>query len=188
MAGASADVALALKTLSIKATCSHCGKQPTELRRCSRCKHASYCGAECQNAGWKKHKKTCGAPPLSPEEVFEKVQAARVAGNWRGVLAWEGCLEELREGLHDSGFNAILAAFIYSHDLMVHAGFLSDYHALSSVRLRIERVDLLGKMERFRDQKRKGNVRDGALPRPKKERKCARSLDPSSSWAEMRTQ
>jgi hypothetical protein len=29
------------------------------FQRCSRCKHASYCGAECQNAAWQGHKKTC---------------------------------------------------------------------------------------------------------------------------------
>ncbi|KLO09175.1 hypothetical protein SCHPADRAFT_931318 [Schizopora paradoxa] len=43
--------------------CKVCGKAATDdspMKRCS-CKSedALYCGAECQNADWKKHKKTC---------------------------------------------------------------------------------------------------------------------------------
>ena len=48
-------LALAIQNLELKASCSHCGKEGEELKRCSVCKHASYCGAACQNAGWKKH-------------------------------------------------------------------------------------------------------------------------------------
>ena len=40
-------------------SCSHCGKQREALKRCSRCKQDSYCGAECQNAAWKGHRKSC---------------------------------------------------------------------------------------------------------------------------------
>jgi hypothetical protein len=52
-------LALAIQSLELKASCSHCGKEAAELKRCSVCKHASYCGDACQNAAWKKHKKTC---------------------------------------------------------------------------------------------------------------------------------
>jgi len=55
--------------------CTHCGKQRTALKRCSVCKHASHCGSECQNAGWKTHMPTC-APPLSRNDLHEKVTAA----------------------------------------------------------------------------------------------------------------
>jgi hypothetical protein len=42
-------------------TCDHCGKEhkPKDLKDCSRCKGASYCGPECQRAAWPIHKKVC---------------------------------------------------------------------------------------------------------------------------------
>mmetsp|Transcript_71682 Transcript_71682/g.164280 ORF Transcript_71682/g.164280 Transcript_71682/m.164280 type:complete len:124 (+) Transcript_71682:167-538(+) len=44
--------------------CSHCGKtgDGDALMRCGRCKQDSYCGAECQRARWKVHKKSCSVP------------------------------------------------------------------------------------------------------------------------------
>lgn len=42
-------------------TCDNCGKKhkPKDLKDCSRCKGASYCGPECQRAAWPNHKKVC---------------------------------------------------------------------------------------------------------------------------------
>jgi len=44
-------------------TCANCGKKEGEggikLKRCMACKYTNYCGAECQKANWKKHKKSC---------------------------------------------------------------------------------------------------------------------------------
>ena len=54
--------------------CSQCGTQRAVVVRCSFCKQASYCGKECQNAAWKLHKTTC-APPLSLEDVVDKLRA-----------------------------------------------------------------------------------------------------------------
>ncbi|PPQ92967.1 hypothetical protein CVT25_000168 [Psilocybe cyanescens] len=39
-------------------TCERC-KTTTALKRCSRCKSASYCSKECQTADWKTHKRNC---------------------------------------------------------------------------------------------------------------------------------
>lgn len=45
--------------------CNNCGKQESEndggpkLLRCSRCKTALYCSAECQRAAWGKHRREC---------------------------------------------------------------------------------------------------------------------------------
>jgi len=41
--------------------CSSLGAKP-----CARCKRTFYCSAECQKSAWKKHKKTCKAPPSPP--------------------------------------------------------------------------------------------------------------------------
>jgi hypothetical protein len=56
------------KAASVLATatavaCSSCGAKPkTKLKRCSRCKAASYCNEGCQNAHWPAHKAECKAP------------------------------------------------------------------------------------------------------------------------------
>ncbi|GAQ90657.1 hypothetical protein KFL_006680060 [Klebsormidium nitens] len=45
----------------VQLPCDQCGalKSPGELKRCSRCKSARYCSAQCQRADWKEHRKTC---------------------------------------------------------------------------------------------------------------------------------
>jgi hypothetical protein len=46
--------------------CAVCGKAASDLaegeklRKCSKCELCHYCGAECQRADWKEHKKVCG--------------------------------------------------------------------------------------------------------------------------------
>ena len=128
-------------------TCSHCGKQRGQRQLCPRCKQTSYCGAACQNAALEAHKKTC----VTVRNVVLKVDAARLASDWRGVLKWEGRMEQLIEGEDDSDCDSILAAFAHAHRL----GFLSTRstdHALSIVSLQERRVELLGEMQRFREQ------------------------------------
>lgn len=50
-----------------KATCAHCGKEGVGFQRCSTCKQISYCGAQCQKAAWKGHKKICAKPRPATE-------------------------------------------------------------------------------------------------------------------------
>lgn len=43
-------------------SCDHCGRAKTgetELKRCARCLVARFCSAECQKAGWARHKSLC---------------------------------------------------------------------------------------------------------------------------------
>jgi hypothetical protein len=47
------------KMLDLKKICDNCGKIDTKLMKCSRCKSAYYCSAECQKCSWKKHKLDC---------------------------------------------------------------------------------------------------------------------------------
>ena len=131
-------------------SCAHCGKQLLARKRCSNCKQVSYCGVECQKAGWRGHRKTC-EPPLPLGEVGERVSAAHRTHDWRGVLKWEGRMEELLEGRPDASCNLILYAFSRAHEMGNKSTGSSD-HSLSVVRLEGRRVELLGKLQRFRDQ------------------------------------
>ena len=128
-------------------SCSNCGKQRAALKRCSRCKQVSYCGAECQIAAWKGHKKRC----VTLDEVVERVNAANLRRDWREVLKWEGRMEEMMENYTDAGCNAILALFAGAHGWAFNSTGSKD-HSLSIVRLGTRRAEVLSKMQRFRDQ------------------------------------
>ena len=85
------------------------------------------------------------------QDVAAKVDEAQAARDWRGVLKWEGRMEELVAHLPDDFCSLILTAFSDAH----HMGFLatdSKDHAHSCVRLSERRIALLGKLQRFRDQ------------------------------------
>jgi len=121
------------------------------------CKNVWYCGAECQKAAWKRHKKTC-VPPLSTEDVRARVVAASDANDWREVLKWEGQMDEMMAGQPDATCGIILRRFQVAHNeesLSTMSRTLtngSPHHLLSSIRLSKQLVDLMGKRQRFRDQ------------------------------------
>jgi hypothetical protein len=96
--------------------CANCGTQSVAMKRCVACKTTTYCGAACQKADWKNHKKSCGTPvvdrviehrwlgdvppegelpPASLDEIDKKITAAWMADDWRGVLQWDFFLDEL---------------------------------------------------------------------------------------------
>jgi hypothetical protein len=144
MAGA---LALTIQTLELKARCSHCGEVAAELKRCSVCKHVSYCGAACQNAAWKKHKNTC----VTLQEVVKRVAAAVEGEDWRELLKWEGRLEQLLEGRSNAARDNIFDSFRWAHSVGLDSTS-STHHALAVARLQDRRIEFLGNMERFRDQ------------------------------------
>ena len=80
--------------MASKECCAHCGKQGDGFKRCSICKATHYCGSACQKADWKRHKKEC-TTPVPPSEFQAKVDAARQAKDWRGVLKYEARMEEM---------------------------------------------------------------------------------------------
>ena len=131
-------------------SCAHCGKHGTGFKRCSRCKQASYCGAACQNAHWKRHKKRC-APPVSMQDIAAKINAAQAEGDWRGVLKWEGRMEELMARQSDDACSGFLLAFSNAHQAGWRATGSKD-HARSYAGLMERQIPLLGKLQRFRDQ------------------------------------
>lgn len=56
--------------------CLNCYSTPPEGNRCSGCREARYCNAECQKADWKNHKVYCGQtslPDLLKQELRRRV-------------------------------------------------------------------------------------------------------------------
>jgi len=131
-------------------SCAHCGKQGVGFKRCSRCKQASYCGAACQNANWKRHKKKC-APPVPLQDVAARISVAQAAGDWKGVLKWEGRLEELVACQSDDACLMFLSCFSSAHLSGFHETGCKD-HARSHVGLVERCIPFLGKLQRFWDQ------------------------------------
>lgn len=56
--------------------CDRCGKCALgyKLKRCSRCKQASYCSQDCQKEDWRGHKRTCTPLQNKPKELNRFVQ------------------------------------------------------------------------------------------------------------------
>lgn len=48
-----------LSSPSASTYCSQCLKLPSELKRCSKCRQASYCSTNCQRQDWTYHKQEC---------------------------------------------------------------------------------------------------------------------------------
>jgi len=146
----------ALRTLELKGSCAYCRKPGRALKHCS-IMHIWYCGAECQNAARKQHKRPC-AQPLSTEDVRARVDEAYDADDWREVLKWEGRMDELMEEQLDATCEIILRRFRAAHDMgtmSTVSGTLptgSPHHSLSSIRLTEQLIDFLGKRQRLRDQ------------------------------------
>mmetsp|Transcript_30301 Transcript_30301/g.72069 ORF Transcript_30301/g.72069 Transcript_30301/m.72069 type:complete len:456 (-) Transcript_30301:283-1650(-) len=139
--------------------CSHCGKQGEDLKRCLRCMLVSYCGAECQRAGWKMHKQSCNEPLdiTAQMKIFEQVGTAEAAGDWQGVLKWEGRMNELLATAELGGkamygtSEWIIKTFKNAHLQGMNAKG-THFAAPAVARLEARRIELLGKMQRFRDQ------------------------------------
>ena len=130
-------------------SCSNCGTQGVALKRCARCMQTSYCGADCQKAAWKKGHKTECTPAMPARDVFEIVKVAYAGSDWQEVLKWQGRLDDLLEGRSAVVCNNILFAFSTAHRETASEG----RQALRQmVKIELRHVDVLGTMERFRDQ------------------------------------
>ena len=49
--------------------CAGCGERAAGLKLCARCRGVQYCGAECQRAHWRAHKKTCSVQAAALEDA-----------------------------------------------------------------------------------------------------------------------
>ena len=89
---------------------------------------------------------------MTIEEVRKRVRAALRGENWRGVLKWEGRLEQLLlEGRSDAIRDCFLNTFKWAHEVASKSTG-STHHAFAVVRLQDRRIEILGNMERFRNQ------------------------------------
>jgi hypothetical protein len=85
------------------------------------------------------------------DDVVERVNAANLRGDWREVLKWEGRMEEMMEHQPDDFCNLTLAVFSDAQSGAFDSTGSKD-NSLSIVRLGSRRAEVLGKMQRFRDQ------------------------------------
>jgi hypothetical protein len=85
------------------------------------------------------------------QDVAVKFEAALATRDWRGVLKWEGRMDELMALHSDDDCSGILGAFSYAHQMGWQATG-SEYHARSFAGLLERHISLLGKLQRFRDQ------------------------------------
>ncbi|EJD46108.1 hypothetical protein AURDEDRAFT_164765 [Auricularia subglabra TFB-10046 SS5] len=72
--------------------CAACSRvsESEKVLRCSRCKDAVYCSAECQTADWKKHKRACHPPP-------DPARNALPSGSEELLERIHGCMAECHE-------------------------------------------------------------------------------------------
>jgi hypothetical protein len=131
--------------------CAKCRKTGVGFKRCSVCKQNTYCGAACQAADWKSHKKKC--TKLVPiGDVAAKIQTARSAGDWKGMLKWEGRMEELMAvAVSDRDYSLVLLWFKNAHLLVFQANG-QEHHGRSCAGLMERRIPILGKLQLFWDQ------------------------------------
>ena len=93
---------------------------------------------------------------LPPRKIRENMKAAAAAGDWNGILKWEGRMEELLQNQSAATSNTILDMFQQAHlmywlDCKDAAG---EEHGHQYVQLEERRIDVLGKM---------GSVRESAI-------------------------
>jgi len=132
--------------------CAKCRKTGVGFKRCSVCKQNTYCGAACQAADWKSHKKKC-ASPVSVADIGTRIDAALAEQDWKGILKWEGRMEEMMAACAESDNVCILilSRFSNAHLQLFKATGNKD-HARSCAGLVERQIPLLGRLGRFRDQ------------------------------------
>ena len=129
----------------VAVVCAHCGKKPSQPKQCSVCKKVCYCGAECQKAAWKKHKKSC-RQELDLMQVWAKVEhACNVSRDYSEVVSWDCKMEALITNARDDESRmSILTAFTWAH--------LKTQNYAKAAKGFERQVDFLGAFKLFRDQ------------------------------------
>jgi len=83
--------------------------------------------------------------------VVEKLNAANLREDWRELLKWDRRMQEMMEGQSDDCCQNLLGFCINAHRGAFNSTGSED-NLLSIVRLETRRAEVLGKMQRFRDQ------------------------------------
>ncbi|KAJ1473679.1 hypothetical protein T484DRAFT_1835146 [Baffinella frigidus] len=132
--------------------CSRCS--PKRIQRCSRCKKVFQCGGEVCLQEWNLHQKTC----LPLPDVFDHVVQQNACSNWRGVLEWEGRLDELVEKQTDEDKRQhILEIFRRAHLMLPTLGRKENATTLVKSPPRVELLGRALPVERFRDLQRRSS-------------------------------
>jgi len=128
-----------------------------DIKRCARCRLAAYCGAACQKAAWKAgHKSSCVF--LSPDQLTTKLEEAAERSDWHGVLSYETRIEDVLPSDDDELCENLLSLFGFAHGMMMTERSTlgqrkeSMAHAARSAVHEERRIEILGRMQRFRDQ------------------------------------
>jgi len=165
-------------SLPMARQCCFCNQSPSFLR-CSICKNAYYCGAACQNKGWKKHKKICSASLASNTSTESQAAAesnaaelnnvlARLQENshdnvrivvidaaerrdWRTVLKWKSRVNDILQGQSPADQERILHCYQFAFCQRESAtGMVKDQDFIAS--LMVQRSRILRDMSHFLDQ------------------------------------
>ena len=101
-----------------------------------------------RGAGTQRHNKTC----VTLGDAVNKENMANRVDHWRELLRWQGRMQDMMGNNTDAACNAILELFSTA---LCRRGFNSTGtkdDSLAIVRLETRRVDVLGKIQHFRDQ------------------------------------
>jgi len=84
------------------------------------------------------------------KEVWQKICVAKDARDWQGVIKFQGYMEELLENEPDDYSEHVLSIFEGAHTMAAFQTGRRDDALIASLVAR--RIELLGEMQRFRDQ------------------------------------
>ncbi|KAJ7624532.1 hypothetical protein FB45DRAFT_923648 [Roridomyces roridus] len=109
-----------------KQACAVCGNIQNEIRRCGKCKHASYCSKECQKADWPTHKVACSPTDsgLNMQRVVQNLDASTFL-NMQIQAAFILAFDLLRDPRINQMFAVRMDVGVEPTDLMK---FLKIYH------------------------------------------------------------
>ncbi|KAJ7912122.1 hypothetical protein B0H13DRAFT_2478288 [Mycena leptocephala] len=102
-----------------KHACAVCADFEYELRRCGKCKHASYCSTKCQKADWPTHKLACSAADsgINMAKIAQTLDASRFI-NMQLQGAFIDAFDLLRDPRLDRPFAARVDIGVEPTDLM----------------------------------------------------------------------
>jgi len=118
----SADLELANE---VKHFCRKCGKyiSPDNVKRCSKCKRATYCSRDCQVADWKNHKQDCASMTTTASQLKSEGRSSR---DVKKVKEHEANVSILGNKVFYDNVNGILMRAIFQGQSIVECVVVID--------------------------------------------------------------